>query len=120
MIPGDPNILALAGGAVGVVASACGTACLIRKSKGPRERRFVVRAMLVSWIALGFLGMVSILKPKASPWVWSVFFGLLPFTAALMNRRQIALRHSEQSKEFPNEADRRPDVNLKPKPHNGS
>ncbi|MDY0358098.1 MAG: hypothetical protein RBR19_19615 [Sedimentisphaerales bacterium] len=82
-------VLGLAGGAIGTYYS-------IRNTNGPRERRFMVRAVGVTWVGgLLFLALLFLLP---SPWrfqLWIPYGILLPVGILLGNRRQQQIRREE-------------------------
>lgn len=92
----QPNITGLIGAAVGILGGAVGTYCSIKHTNGFRERRLMVRASVMIWAALGSLAALSVLLPRALPWIWILFFGLLPLGIAHLNRRQREIRDEEQ------------------------
>jgi len=81
---------------LGVAGGAIGTYYSIRNTHGPRERGFMVRAAIVTWIAgLTFLVLLFVLP---SPWRWLLWIPysiLLPTGIILGNRRQQQIRREE-------------------------
>lgn len=84
------------GGVLGLAGGVVGTYCSIRNTNGPRERRFMVRAAIVTWIAaVTFLVLLFVLP---SPWRWLLWipYGiLLPTGIIVGNRRQQQIRREE-------------------------
>ncbi len=84
------------GGAIGLAGGVIGTYCSIRNTNGPRERRFMVRAAVVTWV--GVLLFLALLFSLPSPWrlfLWIPYGILLPVGILLGNRRQQQIRREE-------------------------
>ena len=84
------------GGVLGLAGGVIGTYCSIRNAHGARERRFMVRAAIITWIAaVTFLVLLFVLP---SPWrflLWIPYGILLPVGIILGNRRQQQIRREE-------------------------
>src|SRR5262245_49987066 len=87
----------IVGSLVGVAGGLIGTYFSIKNTNGPRERAFMIRAVLVCWIALGALFAAMFLLPQARLWIWIPYFILLPFGIRYLNKKQAAIRREEQS-----------------------
>ena len=87
----------IVGALVGVAGGLIGTCFSIRKTNGPRERAFMIRAALGCWIGLGALFAAMFFLPQARLWIWIPFFILLPFGIRYLNRKQAAIRREERS-----------------------
>lgn len=73
-----------------------GTYCSIRNTKGPLEKRFMIKASVMIWIALSiFLGMLWVLPSPYNFLMWIPYGILLPFGIRYLNRRQQAIRKME-------------------------
>lgn len=86
------------GGVLGLAGGIIGTYCGIRNTNGPRERRFMVRAAVVTWV--GVLLFLALLFWLPSPWrflLWVPYGILLPVGIILGNRRQQQIRREEDS-----------------------
>jgi len=84
------------GGVLGLAGGIIGTYCGIRNTNGPRERRFMVRAAVVTWV--GVLLFLALLFLLPSPWrflLWVPYGILLPVGILLGNRRQQQIRREE-------------------------
>ncbi len=84
------------GGMVGLAGGVIGTYFSIRNTHGPRERRFMVRAALVTWVAVVTFLVLLLVLP--SPWRWLLWvpYGiLLPMGIIFGNRRQQQIRREE-------------------------
>ena len=86
----------LVGAVVGLAGGVIGTYCSIRNTHGPRERQFMVRAAIVTWIAgLTFLVLLFVL-PSLWRWLLWIPYGiLLPTGILLGNRRHQQIRREE-------------------------
>ncbi len=84
------------GGVIGLAGGVVGTYFGIRNTHGPRERRFMVRAAVVVWVAI--LLFLALLLALPSPWrflLWIPYGILLPVGIILGNRRQQQIRREE-------------------------
>ena len=84
------SILGLLGGVVGTWFS-------IRNTNGPRERTFMVRFSIITWIAVTLFLIAVIALP--SPYrflVWIPYGIALPLGIRHCNRRQAQIRAEEQ------------------------
>ena len=98
MDPGTAG--AIAGAAIGVLGGVIGTWCSVAQTKGPRERRFVLKAATGFWIGIAlFLGLLFAIP---GPYRWLAF---LPYGIALtlairfVNQRQLQAQQQETSSE---------------------
>jgi hypothetical protein len=83
-------VIGLAGGLVGAWAG-------IRNTKGPRERAFVLRAILLLWACMALFLAGLLLLPKPYNWfLWAPYGILLPLVIRSWNRRQARLRDEEE------------------------
>ncbi len=82
------------GGVLGV--SCIGTYSRIKNTNGPRERSFMVKAVVVLWIAvLVFLALFFVL-PNPYRWnIWIPYGILLPVGIIFINRKQQTIRQEE-------------------------
>ena len=83
---------------VGLIGAVVGTRASVRATKGPEERRFIVRASIVMWIAvLIFLGVLFLLPSPIRYFAWVPYLLGLPFGLRYMNKRQQEIREREGS-----------------------
>lgn len=84
------GVLGLAGGAVGTYAS-------IKNTEGPRERQFMVRVAVVTWIAVTlFLALLFVLPSPYRWFMWIPYGVTLPLAIVHLNRKQRAIRLEEE------------------------
>lgn len=84
------------GGLLGIMGGAFGTYFSVKNTLGPRERAFMVRAAIVTWIAItAFLALLFIL-PSPYRWlIWIPYVICLPIAIVKLNRKQQEIRLSE-------------------------
>ncbi len=87
------------GAVVGVIGGAFGTYLSIKNTAGPRERQFMVRVAVVTWVAVtAFLGLLFVL-PSPYRWlIWIPYGVALPLAIVSLNRKQQAIRAGERTK----------------------
>ena len=84
------------GGVLGLVGGVIGSYFSIRNTKGPRERSFVVKFVLLGWIAIMvFLLLLFTLPGAYKHLLWIPYVILLPVSIRYGNRRQQAIRETE-------------------------
>lgn len=88
----------IAGSVIGLAGGVVGTCCSIRNTKGPRERRFVVRASAMLWVAgLAFVAALLLL-PDPRRWLaWIPWSVALPLAIVGWNRAQQRIREAEDT-----------------------
>ena len=83
------SILGLAGGAIGTYFS-------IKRTNTPRERAFVIRCAMVTWIFLVLFLVGLFLLPVSWKWmIWLPYAIFLPVGIRFMNRRQMQIQAEE-------------------------
>jgi hypothetical protein len=94
MHPG--TIGAITGTLFGVLGGAVGTYFSVKNTRGPKERAFVVKCVVLLWTAgAGFVAAL-ILLPKPFGWLlWVPYAILLPLGIRKWNRRQEEIRREE-------------------------
>jgi len=96
----------IVGGLLGLAGGIAGSWASVHNTKGPRERAFMIRACVVTWVAaLAFLTLMFLLP---MPWrflLWIPYGILLPLGIITLNRRQRQLRDAE--KDMPQDGGRR-------------
>ena len=85
------------GSILGFLGGAVGTYFSIKNTNGPRERSFMIRAAIITWVGLGLVAATFFLLPEAKIWVWLSCFAVLPFAIVYCNRRQESIRREEGS-----------------------
>jgi hypothetical protein len=86
----------LVGAAIGLLGGIVGTWASLRHARGPRERAFVVKVCVVTWVAV--LATVGLMLGLPSPWrflVWIPYPILLTWGIQRANREQARLRAEE-------------------------
>jgi hypothetical protein len=87
---------AFGGAAGGVLGGVIGTWFSIKNTGGPCERAFVVRASVVSWLALtAFLVGLWLIPSPYNVLLWLPYGAGLPLAVRAWNRRQRQIRHEE-------------------------
>jgi len=82
--------LGLSGGAIGTYFS-------IKNTSGPRERAFMIRVSIVTWIAVSIFVAALILLPMPYNWLLWIPYGIaLPLTIIRWNKRQMEIRNEEK------------------------
>ncbi len=86
----------IVGSLIGFAGALVGTYYSVKRTNGPRERAFMLRAAGVCWVAiLLFLGLLLSL-PTSYRWVmWIPYSIALPVGIICGNRRQQAIRQAE-------------------------
>jgi uncharacterized membrane protein YfcA len=88
------------GGVVGLAGGMVGTYFSIKNTNGPRERAFMVKASIITWIAIIlFLGLMFVLPNPYRYLLWIPYAILLPLGIVYANRTQQRIR-KEESKCF--------------------
>lgn len=86
----------IAGAVIGLAGGIVGSCFSIRNTCGPAERSFMIRAVVVCWIAvLAFLALVIVLPGPYRWFMWIPYSILLPLGIIHGNRRQQAIRREE-------------------------
>lgn len=86
----------IVGGVLGLAGGIVGTYFSIRNTNGPRERAFMIKASIVTWIALaGFLLLLLLLPPPYNFLLWIPYGILLPLGIVKCNKRLAELRNQE-------------------------
>lgn len=84
---------------LGFAGGAFGTYCSIKNTKGPREKRFMIKAAVVTWSALSiFLALLIGLPAPYRFFMWVPYGILLPLGIRYSNKRQQALQALEDGK----------------------
>ena len=94
----DPAIVLgiLAFSALGVAGGGIGTYWSIRNTNGPRERAFMVRVSIITWLVVTMFVAALMLFPKPYNWLLWIPYGIaLPLAVRRWNRRQLEIRSEE-------------------------
>ena len=84
------------GSIVGLVGGVIGTWCSIQNTTGPRERRFMIKASMVAWLALTLFLACLLLLPSPYRWFAWIPYGIfLPLGINAINRNQQRIRQEE-------------------------
>ena len=86
----------VAGGVIGLVGGIIGTYFGIKNTNSPRERAFMVKASVVSWIVvILFLGAMFALPNPYRYFLWIPYAIILPLGIVFSNRTQQKIRKEE-------------------------
>lgn len=91
------------GSVLGLLGAAFGTWCSIRGTNGPKERAFMVKVAVMTWVFLAALlglsfGLGTVLPQPYKPWTTGVLLLLVPTLLVgipACNRRQAQIRAEE-------------------------
>jgi len=92
------SIGGILGSVFGILGGAVGTYFSIRNTSSPRERRFVIRAAILVWIALGLTALAVFYLPTLRVWAWVPICVMVVVGVPLLNRRQELIRREEARK----------------------
>jgi len=82
---------------LGVLGGAIGTYFSIKNTSGPRERAFMIRVSIFTWIAVSIFVAALMLLPKPYNWLLWIPYGIaLPLTIIRWNKRQMEIRNEEK------------------------
>ena len=86
----------IVGGVIGFAGGMVGTYFSIKNTNGPRERSFMVKASVITWIAIIlFLGLMFVLPNPYRYLLWIPYAILLPLGIVYGNRTQQRIRKEE-------------------------
>lgn len=84
------------GGIGGLAGGIIGTYCSIKHTSGPRERAFMAKATVATWIAVIVFVAVLFALPGPHRWLlWLPYAILLPVVILYLNRRRLSIRERE-------------------------
>ncbi|MCX6832566.1 MAG: hypothetical protein NT028_10650 [candidate division Zixibacteria bacterium] len=90
------------GSVIGVAGGVLGTYFSIRNTNGPLERAFMVKCVVLAWIAVAvFLGLLLILPAAYRIYLWIPYGVLLVWSMIKLNRKQAEIRQQEKMQQFP-------------------
>jgi uncharacterized membrane protein YfcA len=85
------------GGVLGCIGGIIGTYFSIKNVNGPREKAFMVRCVVVGWIAIAvFLTLLFLLPHPYRYLLWIPYGIALPLGIRYGNRKQNMIRESEK------------------------
>jgi hypothetical protein len=94
MNPGLPG--AIIGGSLGLLGGALGTYFSIKSTSGPRERAFMIRTAILTWIMVTAFLFGLLALPRPFNFLLWVPYGIgLPLAILWCNRRQSRIRAEE-------------------------
>src|SRR5262247_1439649 len=93
----NPGLMGgIVGGSVGLLGGVIGTYASIKNTSGPRERAFMIRAAIVTWIGVTVFLVLLLLLPRPYNFLlWIPYAIALPVAILWCNRRQLAIRAEE-------------------------
>jgi len=85
------------GGTLGLAGGAIGTYASIKNTEGPRERQFMVRTAIVTWVVVTLFVVLLFVLPSPYRWlIWIPYGVALPLAIVSLNRKQQVIRLEEQ------------------------
>lgn len=88
----------VAGCVVGAIGGIIGTWYTIRRTAGPRERAFTIKASAIGWVAAIVFIVLLVALPAGWRWfVWAPYAILLPVGITCWNRTQQRIREEESA-----------------------
>lgn len=90
----------IVGSIIGLIGGCVGTYCGIKKTRGSRERAFMIRMSVFGWIiAALFVLLVFFLPDPYGLYVLILFLVLLPFGIGFVNHTQQRIRRDESPRD---------------------
>jgi len=84
---------------LGIVGGAVGTYFSIKNTFGPRERAFMIRISIVTWIVVSIFVAALMLLPKPYNFLLWIPYGIaLPLAIRSWNREQLEIRSQESGR----------------------
>jgi hypothetical protein len=81
------------GAVIGLAGGAFGTYCSVKNTNSPSERKFMIKASIWMWIALGiFLGLMFLIPSPYRFLLWIPYGFLLPVGIRYINKQQGEIR----------------------------
>ena len=99
----NPGLIGgIVGGSVGLLGGVIGTYASIKNTSGPRERAFMIRVAIGTWIGVTlFLAALLLLPRPYNFLLWIPYVIALPLAILWCNRRQQAIRAEEAAAKAP-------------------
>ena len=86
------------GALMGLAGGVIGTYCSIKNTNGPLERKFMVKASIMIWIAVTiFLTLMYLIPSPYRFLLWIPYGLLLPVGIRYINKQQSFIREAENS-----------------------
>ena len=97
----NPEMIGLVGGicgsVIGILGGLVGTYFSIKRTNGPEEKRFMIKAAIVCWIAIFIFLALLFLLPSAYRWyLWIPYAILLPLGIHYLNKNQQKIKEVEE------------------------
>jgi len=84
------------GGILGVVGGIIGTYCSIANTQGPQERKFMIKASIICWLAITLFLVVLLNLPSPHRWfIWILYGVSLPLGIITINKGVAKIRAEE-------------------------
>ncbi|NPC54442.1 hypothetical protein [Caenimonas soli] len=84
------------GSSLGVLGGVVGTYFSIKNTNGPRERAFMVRFSVISWLAVSLFILGLLILPRPYNWLlWIPYAVVLPMAILRGNKKQLEIRREE-------------------------
>jgi len=84
------------GGVIGLAGGAIGTYASIKNTGGPRERQFMVRAAVATWVGVTLFLVLLFVLPNPYRWlIWIPYGVALLLAIVCLNRKQQTIRSEE-------------------------
>ena len=95
-----PGIIGgIIGGIVGIIGGLIGSYFGIKNAKGPKERAFMTKAVIICWIAIiAFLALLFYLPKPFNYLLWIPYVIALPLAIRYWNKKQQGIRTEEEGK----------------------
>ena len=85
------------GGAFGILGGVIGTFFSLKNTQSPRERQFMIRVAVGTWLCVTLFLVLLLLLPSPYRWLmWIPYAIVLPLAIISLNRKQRAIRANEQ------------------------
>ena len=80
----------------GVLGGAIGTYCGIKNTRGPKEKKFMIKASLICWLVVSIFLVLLFVLPAPFKWmIWIPYGPLLVWGITVSNRMQRKIREEE-------------------------
>jgi len=93
----NPGIIGgILGSIIGIAGGAFGTYCSIKGTNGPRERSFMIKYAVFTWIfVITFLVLFFVLPKPYNLFMWIPYAIFLPIGIIYVNKHLLAIRKEE-------------------------
>jgi Ca2+/Na+ antiporter len=87
------------GGIIGIIGGLIGTFFSIKNTNGPKEKAFMIKSVVILWVAIiVFLALFFCLPKPYNFLLWIPYIIALPIAILHLNRRQREIREIEKKK----------------------